>query len=214
MVIHKCRRHSGNSRCVCTLPPPLAAFQSHSDTEAVPLALGEKDFPRERAVPTRVCWRLHSTKGTTPHGLSFTRQQGTTITHVSSGKHGLRAEHRFGAHCGADASMDWTDTLHPWWAGARPSQSTCTDCCVSSAARQSGTERQRGRAALCSFLRAIQVSRGDTPALTGACSKALASSFFMVLPSSGRRSIFPVWAKSKWVPGGRGITSGGTEGPW
>lgn len=55
---------------------------------------------------------------------------------------------------------------------------------------------------------------GADAALTGACSSALASAFFMEPPSRGMRSIFPVWAKSKWVPGGRGITAGGTEGPW
>lgn len=58
------------------------------------------------------------------------------------------------------------------------------------------------------------VTKCNEPVLTGRCSKALASVFFMVLPSRGRRSIFPVWAKSKWVPGGRGSTAGGTEGPW
>lgn len=35
----------------------------------------------------------------------------------------------------------------------------------------------------------------------------------MLFPSSGTCSIFPLWAKSKCVPGGSGIVSGRTEGP-
>lgn len=62
--------------------------------------------------------------------------------------------------------------------------------------------------------RAGTVLRVSHPLLTGIWRKVLASVFFMEFPSRGRRSIFPVWAKSKWVPGGRGMTAVGTTGLW
>lgn len=108
---------------------------------------------------------------------------------------------------------------------------TRTMPCTASTCGMTGAEDEAGEGGGCSLDKAAggqtrSSERGPTAparaswslkrhqALTGTCSSALASAFFMELPSRGMRSIFPVWANSKWVPGGRGITAGGTEGPW
>lgn len=49
--------------------------------------------------------------------------------------------------------------------------------------------------------------------LTGRCSRALASPLFMLYPSRGMCSIFPLWTNSRWVPGATGETSGLVVGP-
>lgn len=131
-----------------TVPAPshlhLLLFRATRTLRLSPWPWGKRLSQRTSPSPLACAGGDTGRRGPLLTGLSFTRQQGTTITHVSSGKHGLRAEHRFGAHCWADASMDWTDSLHPWWAGARPSQRACTDCCVSSAARQRDRDSAAG----------------------------------------------------------------------
>lgn len=48
---------------------------------------------------------------------------------------------------------------------------------------------------------------------TGRCSAVLASFFFRLCPSRGIYSIFPLWAKRMWLPGGKGLTLGSGVGP-